>query len=145
MKQAAHILWAAVLVASLAWAGGSSAPVTIESLKITGTTYTLVVVPTEPGDDAYMGHCTRFTVHGLYWYLNGAFLKQPEMLSRERHLAALAHLRDSFENHRVVNLGGIGSGFEPLDPGEPCVVLSRALFLWEDERGRDVLSFHNAI
>ena len=137
-----HIAWVAAIVSSLAHGGGSAAPVTIESLKITGTTYTLVVVPTAGvKDDPYLGSCLRFTVHGLYWFLNGAFLKQPEMLSREQHLAALVYLQDAFEKHRVVNFGGVGSGFEPIDARQPCVVQSRALLLVED----DVMSFHNAI
>ena len=74
-----------------------------------------------------MGSCTRFTVHGLYWYLDGAFLNQPKPLSREQHLAALAYLQDDASS-------------------KPCVVQSRALLL-EDETtaGRAVLSFHNAI
>src|SRR5262245_60410258 len=126
--KAAHFAWVAAIVSSLAHAGGSSAPVTIESLKITGTTYTLVVVPTAAAkDDGYLGNCPRFTVHGLYWYLDGAFLKQPPMLSREQHLAALAYLQSAFEQHQTVNLGWIGSGFKPIDAGEPCVVQSRAL------------------
>ena len=145
-NKAAHIVWIAALVSWLAQAGGSAAPVTIESLKITGTTYTLVVVPVQSGeDDTYMGTCTRFTVHGLYWFLDGAFLKQPEMLSREGHLAALSYLQDSFEKRRVVNFGGFGSGFEPIVASKPCVVLSRALFLRDDGKGRSVFSFHNAI
>lgn len=146
MKKAAQVLWIAILVSSLANAGGSFAPVTIESLKITGTTYTLVVVPTaEAKDDEYMGSCPRFTVHGLYWYLDGAFLKQPAMLSREQHLAALEHLQNAFEQHQTVNLGWMGSGFKPIDASNPCVVQSRALLFVDDEQGRAVLSFHNAI
>jgi hypothetical protein len=140
MKKIA-LAWVAAVLASIAYAGGSAAPVRIESLKITGTTYTLAVVPVERDDDPYMGTCERFTVHGLYWYLIGAFLKQPQMLSRERHLAALAYLQEAFEQQRVVKFGGMGSGFEPIDTSNPCVVQSRALLLMED----DVMSFHNAI
>jgi hypothetical protein len=92
-----------------------------------------------------MGTCTRFTVHGLYWYLDGSFLNQPKPLSREQHLAALAYLQDAFVKRRVVNFGGMGSGFVPLDAAKPCVVLSRALLLIEDEKGRAVLSFHNRV
>jgi hypothetical protein len=44
----------------------------------------------------------------------------------------LAYLQDAFEKHRVVNFGGMGSGFEPIDAAQPCVVKSRALLL-EDE------------
>lgn len=146
MKKATHIAWVAALVSSLAQAGGSAAPVTIESLKITGTTYTLVVVPTAAvKDDPYLGSCPRFTVHGLYWYLDGAFLKQPKMLSREQHLAALAYLQEAFEKRQTVNLGWMGSGFMPIDAGKPCVVQSRALLFVNDEQGPAVLSFHNAI
>lgn len=146
MTRAAHIAWVAAAVCSLAQAGGSATPVTIESLKITGTTYTLVVVPAPEKRDDYMGSCTRFTVHGLYWYLDGAFLKQPKELSREGHLAALAYLQEAFEKRRVVNFGWMGSGFKPVDASKPCVVRSRALLL-EDATtvGRAVLSFHDAI
>jgi hypothetical protein len=35
----------------------------------------------------------------------------------------------------------MGSGFEPIDASQPCIVQSRALLLVEG----DVLSFHNAI
>ena len=144
--KAAHIAWVAAFLSSLAQAGGSAEPVTIESLKITGTTYMLVVVPTPGNGDDYMGNCTRFTVHGLYWYLDGAFLDQPQYLSREGHLAALAYLQEALEKRRVVNFGWMGSGFKPIDASKPCVVQSRALLL-EDEttEGRAVLSFHNAI
>jgi hypothetical protein len=146
MKKAAYIAWIAAAVCSLAQAGGSAEPVTIESLKITGTTYTLVVVPTPANADDYMGSCSRFTVHGLYWYLDGAFLHQPKYLSREGHLAALAYLQEALEKRRIVNFGWMGSGLKPIDASKPCVVQSRALLL-EDERtvGRAVLSFHNAI
>jgi hypothetical protein len=145
MKRAAHIAWVAAAVCSLAQAGGSATPVTIESLKVTGTTYTLVVVPvTANKDDPYMGNCARFTVHGLYWFLDGA-LRQPEMLSRAQHLVALNYLQDAFEKHRVVNLGGMGTGFKPIDASQPCVVQSRALLLMEEDDVQYVVSFHNAI
>ena len=146
IKRVAHITWVAAAVCSLAQAGGSAAPVTIESLKITGTTYTLVVVPTPANVDDPMHSCTKFTVHGLYWYLDGAFLNQPKVLSREQHLAALAYLKEAFENRRVVNFGRMGSGFKPIDASNPCVVQSRALLPEDDlTLGRAVLSFHNAI
>jgi hypothetical protein len=139
--KAAHFAWLAAFLASLAQAGGSFTPVTIESLKITGTTYTIVVVPAAGNGDDYMGACTRFTVHGLYWYLDGAFLNQPKELSREQHLAALAYLQDAFEKHRVVNFGGMGSGFEPIDAAQPCVVKS-ALYCSKMRRQQGALSCH---
>jgi hypothetical protein len=98
MKRAACIAWFAAVVSSGAWAGGSDAPVTIESLKVNGANYTLVVVPTELAkDDPYIGRCARFTVHGTYRYLKGAFLSQPEILSKKQHLAALEYLLNAFE------------------------------------------------
>lgn len=141
----AHSAWFAAAVCSLAQAGGSAAPVTIETLKITGTTYTLVVAPTPEKRDDYMGSCTRFTVHGLYWYLDGAFLRQPQSLSREQHLAALAYLQEAYEKHREVNFGWMGSGFKPIDANKPCVVQSRALSVEETLHGRAVMSYHDAI
>lgn len=146
MKRVACIAWLAAIVSSGAGAGGSDAAVMIESLKISGASYTLVVVPTElRKDDPYIGKCTRFTVHGTYGYLKGAFLNQPEILSKEQHLAALEYLQSAFEKHAGVNLGWMGSGFMPLDVNEPCIVRSRALLLMEDSHGRVVISFHNAI
>jgi hypothetical protein len=146
MERAACIAWFAAVVSSGAWAGGSDAPVTIESLEVNGANYTLVVVPTELAkDDPYIGRCARFTVLGTYRYLKGAFLSQPEILSKKQHLAALEYLQNAFEKRLGVNLGWMGSGFTPIDDNEPCVVLSRALLLVEDGRGRAVISFHNAI
>jgi hypothetical protein len=81
----------------------------------------------------------------IAWFLDGAFLSRPKQLSREHYLAALAYLRDAFEKHQTVNLGWMGSGFRPIDASKPCVVQSRALLLADDESGRAVLSFHNAI
>ena len=104
------MLLAAVLASSTVWAGGSDAPVAIESLKVRGVSYTLVVAPAASGkDDPYMGNCARFTVHGTYRYLTGAFLNQPEVLSRDNHLAALAYLQDALRNRKTVNLGWVGS------------------------------------
>jgi hypothetical protein len=146
MKNVTCIACLAAIASSFAWAGGSDVPVAIESLKVSGTSYTLVVVPSELSKhDPYMGTCARFTVHGTYGHLNGAFLNQPEILSRKQHLAALDYLRNTLEKRVPVNLGWMGSGFMPIDASEPCVVRSRALLLMEDTRGTAVISFHNAI
>jgi hypothetical protein len=146
MKYVTPTAWVAAVTSSVAWGGGSGVPVTVESLSVSGTSYTLVVVRAELGkDDPYMGRCARFTVLGTYWYLNGAFLNQPEILSRKLHLAALDYLQNALEKRLTVNLGWMGSGFMPIDASEPCVVRSRALLLMEDEGDRAVISFHNAI
>jgi hypothetical protein len=131
-----------IVSGSVAWAGGSYAPVRIESLEISGSSYTLVVAPTELAkDDRYVGGCTLFTIRGTYRWLNGAFLNQPGILSEEQHLVALNYLKSAFKSGDVVSLGAMGQGFMPIDAGNPCIVRSRALRL----QGRVVFSFHNAV
>jgi hypothetical protein len=129
-----------------AHAGGSAAQVRVESLSAEGTSYTLVVQPTANAEnDPYMGGCTHFTVRGTYTYLNGALFKQPPTLSKELHMQALDFLAAAAQEHTVIRLGWVGTGFVAPDPRNRCVVASRALRLVTDLHGAAVYSFYNAL
>jgi len=146
-----HLLGALIagIVCASATAGGSYESVEIKSLRITDRTdYELVVAPLrrpEPGAyvDPYMGGCTVFTVRGTYSRLHS--IQLPSDVTREGHLAALAHLTEAHSKGRVVNLGWVGRGFVPAQPGTPCVVRSRALHLLTERGVTSVVSFHDAI
>ena len=135
----------AFVAGSSALAGGSYEPVEVESIRInTGTNYELVVSPLkQQGSDGYvdpyMGHCSKFTVRGTF-----TTRRLPSFLTREAHLAALAHLESAKATGRPVNLGWMGTGFVPVQADRPCVVRSRALHLLEGSTPV-VLSFHDAI
>ena len=132
-----------------AMAGGSYESVEIKSLRITdGTDYELVVAPLkrpDPGGfvDPYMSGCAVFTVRGTYSRLHS--IQFPSFVTREAHLAALAHLSEARANRRVLNLGWMGGGFVPVQPDMPCVVRSRALHLLTERGVTSVVSFHDAI
>jgi hypothetical protein len=131
-----------------AYSGGSDETVAIESFETTNATdYVLVVSPLPHAawqpPDPYMGACQHFTVHGTYRRLRGVWFRNPADLTREAHLAAVAFLKDAFEHHVHVKLGWIGTGFVPLNANDSCLVSSRALRLYDDERGTAVVSFHD--
>jgi hypothetical protein len=130
-------------------AGGSYEPVQVKSIRITsGTDYELVVAPLKRPErdgyvDPYIGRCNLFTVRGTYSTLHS---KQfPSFVTREAHFAALAHLSEAHAKGRVVNLGWMGGGFVPVQPGTPCVVRSRALHLLTERGVTSVVSYHDAI
>ena len=126
-----------------AGAGGSSQQVYIDGLTIRGVDYTLVVSPiSSQGYDPYMTSCKRFEVRGTYQWLKGAIFGQDASLSRKGHLEALEYLRQAFEAKRPFEFGWIGTGFVRVDPANPCVVKSRALWKVIDERGTSVVSFY---
>ena len=143
----------ALLLASMAFvsmpavAGGSWERVSIAQLTTDGVDYTLVVtaVPAKTSVlDSFMATCRRFEVRGTYRWLKGAILGQEPLLSRKGHLEALEYLRQSFLAKRSVDFGWIGTGFIPIDSKDPCIVKSRALWLFTDERGVHVFSFYIA-
>jgi hypothetical protein len=126
-------------------AGGSSERVVIDRLVINGVDYTLVVTPSDNAiRDPYFGHCKRFEVHGTYRWLRGTLFRQEPGLSRTRHLEALHYLQQAYEAQRPLELGWVGTGFMLFDPANPCMVKSRALALFKDDRGTYVLSYHDS-
>jgi hypothetical protein len=132
-----------------ATAGGSYESVEIKSFRITdGTDYELVVAPLKRPEsggyvDSSMGRCEVFTVRGTYSRLHS--IQFPSFVTREAHLAALAHLSEARAKGTVVNVGWMGGGFAPVQPGTPCVVHSRALHLLTERGVTSVVSFHDAI
>jgi hypothetical protein len=130
-------------------AGGSYEPVEIKSIRIANETdYELVVAPLKrPSSagylDPYMGQCPLFTVQGTYSRLHS--IQFPSFVTRDAHLAALAHLSEAHANGRIVNLGWMGGGFVPMQAGTPCVVRSRALHLFTEREVTSVVSYHDAI
>jgi hypothetical protein len=126
-------------------AGGSSERVVIDRLTTDGVDYMLVVTPAPSQSsvsDLFLGSCARFEVHGTYRWLKGAIWGQEQPQSRKGHLEALEYLRQSLLAKRWVDFGWVGTGFVPVDPKDPCVVKSRALWLFSDERGTHILSFY---
>jgi hypothetical protein len=123
----------------------SGVSVTIARFDHSGNDYTLVVHPaaTDP-PDPYMGTCERFEVRGTYGLLRGAAKNDAE-LSRPGHREALEFLQHAFIAGQVIELGWVGTGFVPVDSGNPCVVKSRALRLVKDENHARVLSYHDAV
>jgi len=123
----------------------SGVPVSITRFDHSGNDYTLVVHPTATDPpDPYMGTCERFEVRGTYGLLRGAGKNDAE-LSRPGHREALEFLQHAFIAGEVVELGWVGTGFVPVDPGKPCVVKSRALRLVKDESRTRVISYHDAV
>jgi hypothetical protein len=90
-----------------------------------------------------MGHCSLFTVRGTYSHFHSA--KFPSFVTREAHLAALAHLSEAHAAGRTVNLGWMGGGFVLVQAHTPCVVRSRALHLFTERGVTSVVSYHDAI
>lgn len=137
------------LICASAMAGGSYEPVHVKSIRITnGTDYELVVAPVKHSGrdeyvDPYMGRCDFFTVRGTYSTVHS--IQFPSFVTREAHLAALAHLSEAHAKGRVVNLGWTGGGFVPVQSGTPCVVRSRALHLLTEREVTSVVSYHDAI
>jgi hypothetical protein len=116
--------------------GGSDELVSIEKFQVLNSTdYVLVVLPKPLAGvppDWFMGGCAKFTVHGTY--------RRFRNREDEVHLSALRFLKDAFDRHMVIRLGWIGRGFEPADRNDRCIVKSRALELYTDERGPAVYS-----
>jgi hypothetical protein len=136
----------ALLFPGLAFAGGTWERVLIKSLTVDGTSFELVVTP-QPIDpqylDPYLASCKTFTVKGTYaWLYSWQF---PDFVTRKNHKAALAYLERAFRGRKPVLLGAMGYGFAPIDPSNKCVVRSRALQLWQDEKATSVMSYHNAV
>jgi len=137
------------LICTSAIAGGSYEPVHVKSIRITnGTDYELVVAPLKRPErdgyvDPYMGRCALFTVRGTYSRSHS--IQFPSFVTRDAHLAALAHLSEAHAKGRVVNLGWMGGGFVPVQSGAPCVVHSRALHLLTEREVTSVVSYHDAI
>jgi len=137
----------AAIVCTSAIAGGSHEPVQIKIIKINSEVdYELVVIPVKAGAqegyvDPYMGRCPVFTVRGTYSHRYGF----PPFVTRNAHLAALAHLRQAYAANRMVNLGWMGTGFVPASSTTPCIVRSRALHLHTEDGTTAVVSYHDAI
>jgi hypothetical protein len=136
-----------LLFLSAASAGGSWEWVTIESFKIFNSTdYELVVVPTPEHKgykDPYMANCPRFIMKGTYSWLHS--WRFPDAVKRKKHKAALAYLQQALNANNAVLLGWMGTGFVPIDPGNKCVVRSRALQLLIEDEVTAVISYHNAV
>jgi hypothetical protein len=141
------IAFTAATVCTSVLAGGSFEPVYINRLSIVnGVEYELVVTPLKVRGrdgyvDPYMGQCATFTVHGTYSRRS----KLPSFVTRDGHLAALAHLKQAHAADRWVNLGWMGTGFVPADSGTPCTYRSRALHLHTEQGAEAVISYHDAL
>ena len=129
-----------VIGAQPGFGGGSDELVSIETFQVLNSTdYVLVVLPKRPAEvppDWFMGGCAKFTVRGTY-----RTFRSREDLTGEVHLSALRFLKDAFDQHRDIRLGWMGRGFESADRNDRCIVKSRALQLYTDERGTAVYSF----
>lgn len=136
----------AAIFCTSAVARGSYEPVQIESISINSEVdYELVVIPVKAAAregyvDPYMGRCATFTVRGTYSHRYGF----PSFVTRDAHIAALAHLRQAHAGNRTVNLGWMGTGFAPSST-TPCIVRSRALHLHTQDGATAVVSYHDAI
>jgi hypothetical protein len=71
--------------------------------------------------------------------------RNEDWLSRKVHREALEFVQQAFLAGQVIDLGWVGTGFQPVEEGKPCVVKSRALRLVKDDRGTHVVSYHDAI
>ena len=139
----------ALLQTGGAVAGGSFEPVMVRRLTLkSATDYELVVQPISPNTggyrDPYFGNCLLFTVRGKYSKVHSALLF-PEFVTRASHMAALTKLSEALKANSPVNFGWIGTGFVPIDPKNPCLVESRALYLRAAPEGAAVLSLHNGV
>ncbi len=140
-----------------AFAGGSYEPVHVQKLTmLSDTDYVLVALPTpDPSKykDPFLGNCMRFEVHGSFQRLEGThwfiWWKASGAPTKEQHLAALAELKKYEGSKSVINFGWMGTGFNIIDPKNPCIVESRALEFVKDggEFGKTVafISYFNSI
>jgi hypothetical protein len=141
------LVWIALLACASARAEGSFEPVYINRLSIVnGVEYELVVTPLKVRDragyaDPYMGQCTTFTVLGTY----ARRARLPSFVTRDGHIAALAHLKQAQAADQWVNLGWMGTGFVPADSGAPCSFRSRALHLHVEQGTEAVISYHEPL
>jgi hypothetical protein len=137
----------AFLVCASARAEGSFEPVYINRISIVnGVEYELVVTPLKVRGrdgyaDPYMGQCTTFTVQGTY----ARRARLPAFVTRDGHVAALAHLKQAQAADRWVNLGWMGTGFVPADSGAPCTFRSRALHLHVEQGTEAVISYYEPL
>jgi hypothetical protein len=151
MIRSAFVAAALLGAVTPAVAGGSSDLVRVLGLSIyEDTSYVLIVAPVrsltnERATDPYFGNCERFKVHGTFSRLKGAWPWSSTLLSRHMHLEALAYLDDAQRNRQVVQFGWMGNGFVAIEEGDPCVVRSRGLRLFDDHGKIAVLSFHDVV
>ena len=139
------LLTCAFLVSAAGHAVSLTPPVKIVRFDYQGNNYTLVVHPAKTNPPAlYRGICERFEVRGSYGSLRGSSRDQEPGLSKSAHREAIQFLHDAFVAGQIIDLGWVGTGFVPVEAGEPCVVKSRALQLVKDELGTHVLSYHDA-
>jgi hypothetical protein len=151
------LLFALFLVSSPALAGGSWEPVHVQKLTmLSDTDYILVVLPVPDNNpywkDPWLGNCQRFEVHGTlqrlegthwftWWVTGGAPTK-------EQHLAALARIKKFEGSKSVLNFGWMGTGFNIIDPKNPCIVESRGLDLvidgGEDGKTAAIVSYFHS-
>jgi hypothetical protein len=121
----------------------STVPVKVMRFDRDGDRYTLVVYPAHTNPpDPYMGTCDRFEVRGIFGDLRGG--DGEPGLTKAAHREAMKFLQDAFVSGQMIDLGWMGTGFVPVEPGKPCVVKSRALRLVQDGLGAHVLSYHDA-
>jgi hypothetical protein len=144
-RKMSALLVFSVFTTQVCRADEAAVPVTITRFDHADLNYTLVVKPAKTNPpDPYMGACERFEVRGTYGSLRGA-KRNEDWLSRKVHREALEFVQQAFLAGQVIDLGWVGTGFEPVEAGKPCVVKSRALRLVKDDRGTYVLSYHDAI
>jgi hypothetical protein len=148
------------LVCVTASAGGSWEAVKIARFTSTNATdYVLVVelVPRGPTEvqwqDPMFRGCTRLVVHGTFgalrakgrfaWFQDTFSPPKHADLTKAKHLEAISYLQRAVEEHQIINLGYIGTGFVPVDAEQPCVVASRALEIYNDRGSTAIVSYHN--
>ena len=124
---------------------------------LSDTDYDLVVLPVPDNDpnykDPFLGSCKQFEVHGTLQRLNGThwfiWWVKGGAPTKEQHLAALAYLKKFEGSKSVINFGWMGSGFNIIDPKNPCIVESRALELvpdgGADGKAVGVVSYFNSL
>lgn len=137
-----------LLVASQAIAGGSNERVTVKSLEIDGSDYTLVVIPEKINSsnypDPFMGSCEYSTVRGTYDRLWWLFRNGPPG-GRESHMQALRALEEARSKNEPLRLGWLGTGFKCIEKEHPCIVESKGLWLMEEEGKFVIMSFYDGI
>lgn len=156
LKQIAFLILASLSVANCI-AGGADGRVRVENIAFsTDVDYIAVVGPISldqaRGVLPYGQPCSRIVVIGTFGPLIGSssFISRfspfpdpppPPEVSRTAYIEALVFLRKAASSHATIGLGRMGTGFEPLDPKQPCIVRSRALVL--DLRNNAVISYYH--
>jgi len=127
-----------------AMAGGTSESVKIESFSRSGSSYILKFKPSTPGASNLFQNCTIVEVRGSYSSLH-SWLGFPKWVTEEGHLKALDYLEAASTKGGGVNFGEVGTGLEPINDDNLCLLASRALSLDSSDEKVGVMSFYRYI